>query len=121
MREYSMFADLNDADYTLINLPVDDMKCPAGNTLFRQNNEAGHIFSIRQGTIKLTRINRYGEQRILRILRPGNVAGLEAIITGYFEYDAIALTPVRVCRFPVEIIQRLDRESPRFHRKLMEE
>jgi CRP/FNR family transcriptional regulator, anaerobic regulatory protein len=120
MRESSMFADLTDEDYGLIHLPIDDMEFPTGTTLFQEKDEARHLYSIRQGLIKLTRVNPHGLQRILRILRPGDVIGLEALVTGHYEYDAITLNPVRTCRVPVEVIQRLDRESPRLHKKLME-
>ena len=33
--------------------------------------------------------------------------------------DRVALTGVKVCRLPTEVIQRLNRETPRLHQRLM--
>jgi len=51
----------------------------------------------------------------MRILRPGDVAGLEAIVTSHYEYDAIAIDAVLVCRISAEVVKRLDCESPHLH------
>ena len=37
-----------------------------------------------------------------------------------YEYDAVALDSVVACRIPVEVIRKLDSESPRLHKKLLE-
>ena len=37
-----------------------------------------------------------------------------------YDADAIALTSVRVCRLPLQVIQRLNRETPRLHQRLLE-
>jgi CRP/FNR family transcriptional regulator len=70
--------------------------------------------------VKLTRLRPNGDQRIMRILRPGDVGGLEVIVTEKYEYDAIALDDVLACRIPVDVIQQMDAESPQLHKKLLE-
>jgi len=37
-----------------------------------------------------------------------------------YESDAIALTAVKACRIPLQVIQRLDRETPRLHQRLLQ-
>ena len=120
VRESSLCMGMTDDEFSHINLSIEDIKFPAGYSLFRQGDDGRFIFSIRQGMVKLNRIRQNGDQRIMRILRPGDVAGLEGIVASHYEYDAIALEPVLVCRIPVEVIQQLDIESPRLHKKLLE-
>lgn len=44
---------------------------------------------------------------------------MEALLSNTYESEAVALTQVRVCRLPVEVIERLNRETPRLHMGLM--
>lgn len=120
IREGSLCSGMTDDEFGHINLSIEDIKFPAGSLLFRQGAEGGYIFSIRQGMVKLNRLRQNGDQRIMRILRPGDVGGLEAVVAGHYEYEAVALDPVMACRIPVSVIQQLDIESPRLHRKLLE-
>ena len=120
VRESSLCSGMTDEEFSHINLSIEDIKFPAGSSLFRQGDDGRYLFSVRQGMVKLNRIRQNGDQRIMRILRPGDVAGLEAIVASQYEYDAIALDSVLVCRIPVEVMQQLDCESPRLHKKLLE-
>lgn len=120
VRESSLCSGMTDEEFSHINLSIEDIKFPAGSSLFRQGDDGRYLFSVRQGMVKLNRIRQNGDQRIMRILRPGDVAGLEAIVASQYGYDAIALDSVLVCRIPVEVMQQLDCESPRLHKKLLE-
>lgn len=119
VRKLSLFSDLNDDDFGHIHHSIDEMEFPSGTFLFRQGEEGRYIFSVRQGMVKINRLRQNGDQRILRILRPGDVGGLEAIVGSGYEHDGIALDSVVVCRIPVEIILKLDNESPRLHKTLL--
>ena len=120
VRESSLCSGMTDEEFSHINLSIEEIKFPAGSSLFRQGDDGRYLFSVRQGMVKLNRIRQNGNQRIMRILRPGDVAGLEAIVASQYGYDAIALDSVLACRIPVEVMQQLDCESPRLHKKLLE-
>lgn len=120
VRESSLCSGMTDDEFSHINLSVEEIKFSAGSSLFRQGDDGRYLYSVRQGMVKLNRLRLNGELRIMRILRPGDVGGLEAIVASHYEYEAIALDPVLVCRIPVEVIQQLDCESPRLHKKLLE-
>lgn len=111
---------MTEDEFSHINSSVEEFKLAAGSSVFRQGDNGRFIFSIRQGMVKLNRLRQNGDHRIMRILRPGDVAGLEVIVAHYYEYDAIALDAVLVCRIPVKVIQQLDAESPLLHKKLLE-
>lgn len=120
VRESSLCSGMTDDEFSHINLAIEEINFPAGAALFRQGDDGRYIFSVRQGMVKLNRLRQNGNQRIMRILRPGDVAGLEAVVATHYEYDAVALDRVDACRIPVEVIQQLDSESPRLHKKLLQ-
>ena len=120
VRENSLFSDLTDADFNLIRTPIEDMRFATGAFVYRQGGKINGIYTIRSGMVKLNRLNPDGTQRILRILRAGDVIGLEASMSPSYENDAVAISPVRTCRIPIDVIHRLEEESPRLRRKLME-
>ena len=115
-----LFADLNEDDFKLIHAPIDDFLYQTGQALYDEADSALGVFTIRQGMVKLVRVTADGRERIVRVLLPGDVAGLEALATGHYDSQAVALAPVSVCRIPLEVIQQLGGHSPRLHLKLME-
>lgn len=119
VRESSLFSDFTDEDFHLIQAPIEDFRFAPGAVIYKQGEKAKGLYTIRSGMVKLNRLNVDGTQRILRILRTGDIVGLEASLNQRYENDAIAISAVTACRIPIDIIERLDRESPRLHRKLM--
>jgi CRP-like cAMP-binding protein len=115
-----LFADLNEQDFGMIHAPIDDLEIRAGAAVFQEGAAAVGIFTLRTGMIKLVRSTSDGRQRIVRVLRPGDVAGLEALAHARYDTDAVALNDVAVCRIPLSVIQTLGAQSPRLHQRLME-
>ena len=120
VRENSLCSDFTNADFSIIHTPIQDMRFLTGAFVYRQGDKVNGIHTIRSGMVKLNRLNPDGTQRILRILRAGDVIGLEASMSLTYENDAIAISPLRTCRIPIDVIHRLEQESPRLRRKLME-
>ena len=115
-----LFADLNEHDFGMIHAPIDDLEFKQGEMLYDEGRVANGIFTLRTGMIKLVRVTADGRQRIVRVLRPGDVVGLEALATSQYDSQAMALTDVSVCRIPVEVIHKLGANSQRLHLKLMQ-
>lgn len=120
IRDMVLFADLNEQDFGMIHAPIDDLEFAAGEALYTEGSRAQGIYTLRRGMIKLVRVTADGRQRIVRVLRPGDVAGLEALGSGHFDCDAVALTGIAVCRIPLEVIHTLGASSPRLHLRLMQ-
>ena len=120
IRDMVLFADLNEQDFGMIHAPIDDMEFRVGSTLFQEGATAHGIFTLRSGMVKLVRSTADGRQRIVRVLRPGDVIGLEALGSARYDTEAITLTDVSVCRIPLAVIHDLDAQSPRLHKRLME-
>jgi CRP-like cAMP-binding protein len=120
IRDMVLFADLNEQDFNLIHAPIDDLVYPSGNTLYGESDKAIGVFTLRKGLVKLVRVTADGRERVVRVLFPGDVVGLEALATGHYDSQAVALSEVSVCRIPLDVIHQLGANSPRLHRKLME-
>jgi CRP/FNR family transcriptional regulator len=120
IRNMVLFADLNESDFNLIHAPIDDFEFKQGKALYAEGEPVQGIYTLRKGMVKLVRTAQDGRARIVRVLRTGDIAGLEALATTRYETEAIALTDVQVCRIPLSVIETLGEKSPRLHKRLME-
>lgn len=120
IRDMVLFADLKEEDFNLIHAPIDDFAYQPGQVLYEESAKALGVFTLRQGMLKLVRFTADGRERVVRVLFPGDVVGLEALATQHYDSQAVALSEVFVCRIPLEVVHQLGSNSPRLHRKLME-
>ena len=120
IREMVLFADLNEQDFGEIHTPIDDMVFTADAPLYTEGETALGVFTLRKGMVKLVRATADGRERIVRVLRPGDVAGLEALANARYDTEAIALVDTQVCRIPLSVLHHLSSNSPRLHKRLMQ-
>ena len=120
MREMALFADLNEDDFSQIHTPIDDISYHADYRIHAERQKGEFVMTLRRGMVKLVRTTPDGRERIVRVLRQGDVIGLEALASGQYGSEAVALTDVMVCRIPISIIKSLSLNSPRIHTRLTE-
>jgi CRP-like cAMP-binding protein len=84
-------------------------------TIYHQGHAPDNIFSLRYGFVKLIQLNEGGEQRIIRILGPGDSIGLEALQGQNYRQTAEAITAVDYCTIPTDIIFQIAQEQPSLH------
>ena len=120
VRDMVLFADLNEQDFGEIHSPIDDLEFAAEARLYNEGQTALGVFTLRKGMLKLVRATADGRERIVRVLRPGDVAGLEALATARYDTEAIALVETQVCRIPLAVLHHLSSHSPRLHKRLMQ-
>ncbi len=119
IRDLALFADLEEADFNLIHLPIEELFFDPGSQLYGEGEPAGAVFTLRVGLIKLVQYLSDGSQRIVRLLRPGDTIGLEALLSDVYEHTAVVLHSALVCRIPADVVQRLSTQTPRLHNQLM--
>lgn len=120
IREMALFANLTESDFGLIHAPIDDLEFQAGSVLYQEGQRALGIFTVRNGMVKLIRVTNDGRARIVRILRSGDVGGLEALATHQYDSEAVAMTQVSVCRIPLDVIHTMSSNSVHMHKNLMQ-
>ena len=119
IRHLVLFSSLEQDDFALIHEPVAERRFEKGKALYREGDPGDHVFTVREGIIKLVRYAENGEERVVRLLRRGDVAGLEALLGQPYHHEAIPLDPALTCRIPVRVINDLNRRLPYFHHELM--
>lgn len=119
IRHLVLFSDLQQDDFDRIHHPIDDIEYHPGETLYQQAEQLNWVYTIRSGMVKLETLHPNGNRRIVRLLRQGDLAGLEALNQQAAQHQAVTLDHVRVCRIPISVIATLRRDSPNLHDSLM--
>lgn len=99
---------------------IDDQKYPRHSELYQEDEKGDFLFTIRRGLVKLMRELPNGSNRIVRLLRRGDVAGLEITLGHPYLHTAIALQETDVCRIPMSVIRYLSKDHPHLCHPLME-
>ena len=119
IRSSALFAELNEEDFAKIHSPIDDLSFESYSSIYAQGDTAQDLYTLREGYIKLLHVNPDGSSRIIRVVLPGNLFGMEALLGERYEHSAVALTNVHLCKIPKSIISSLGEESPRLHRQIV--
>ncbi len=120
IRDLALFANLVEDDFQHIHQPIDELLFKAGDVLYRSGEEVNSVMTIRSGLVKLLQYLPDGNRRIVRVLRQGDLAGLEHVAGGPALHDAVALHDVEVCRIPLTVVSHIQQNSPVLHQQLMD-
>ncbi len=71
IRSSVLFAELNEEDFSKIHTPIDDLRFEANSGIYLQGDTADHLYTLREGYIKLLHFNSDGSSRIVRLVMPG--------------------------------------------------
>lgn len=118
IRHLVLFADLQQDDFNQLHIPIHDLELQTGSTLYKENEEAQYVYTIRSGMVKLVRYLPNGSYRIVRLLQVGDLAGIEALGGSAYLHHAITLQNTSVCRIPIKDIEQLNLKSPRLYKQL---
>jgi len=87
----------------------------AGQVIYVEGEPAESIYILEKGWVKATRMNREGREQAMMFLRPGEVFGDIAVLTGTtYPGTVIALEDLDVWVIPAQTILDLINRHPRF-------
>lgn len=111
IRRLMLFSELPDNAFDHLLQPIDHFIYASGSILYEANTHKKFIYSIRRGMVKLVNITENGTNRIVRLMGPGSVVGLELLdgAVGY-HHTAIAIGQVDLCKIPVTTVKQLEGE-----------
>lgn len=98
---------------------IDKLSLPSDAVLHREGEAGTYLYSLRSGLLKLLQHLPNGTCRIVRVLRTGDVSGLELLCGTAYRHTAVALGSAGVCRIPAGAMADLDRAHPRLHEELL--
>ena len=118
VRNSVLFSDLSASELDSIVEPIDNYLFEAGVRIYEPADEAGFVYTIRRGLVKLEQAGTDGNGRIVRLLGTGDVLGMEALLEEPYRHTASTLRRVDVCRIPVAVIEALKRSYPELNEQL---
>jgi len=101
-------------------LKVENFIPPADVEVYKAGETANSLFTIRRGFIKIWAEDELGHPRILRLLGPGDMLGLEALLQSHYDRNATTLTPAGLCRIPVDTLADLLYREPALYTQLQQ-
>lgn len=119
IRHMMLFSGLQDSDFDHILQPIDNLHYAEMSPLYQQGEKDDKIYSIRNGLVKLVNIQPDGSVRIVRLLGPGAVVGLEALLNKPYSHTAVALKDIDVCRIHRDTLKQLEEDEPWLNEKVM--
>lgn len=119
VRTSVLFSGIEPALLARIQHSINDLHLAHGETLYHMNEPGKAIFTVRSGLVKLTQYLADGSERIVRLVRSTDVTGLEALLGQPYQHEAMVEQDADICRIPVDVIRRLELESPQLYRELM--
>jgi CRP-like cAMP-binding protein len=120
VRKFVLFSGLSAQELDSILQPVDNLHVPQHAVLYEDGTSAPSVYTVRSGLLKLKVDLPNGGQRIVRLLRPGDVAGMETLVGERYHHTAVALQDTDVCRIPREVVLKLDQTNPSVHQALLQ-
>jgi CRP-like cAMP-binding protein len=120
IRNSVLFSGLTSHELDAILQPIDNLHVPQSTVLYEQLAAAPYVYTVRSGMLKLRVDLPNGGQRIVRLVQPGDVAGMETLVGERYHHTAIALRDADVCRIPREVVIKLDQTSPAVHQALLQ-
>ncbi len=123
IRKDDMLAEVDVAKYEDLLKRIVQFSYSEKAMLFVENSPAKDLFVIRKGLVKLEDTLPDGSARIVRIVKKGGVAGLEAFLNHHQRYDqtAIALQDTEVCRIPHQVLVNILHNEPDFYKAVLKE
>ncbi|WP_372623154.1 Crp/Fnr family transcriptional regulator [Falsiroseomonas sp.] len=88
------------------------------DALFHEGDRAAHVFTLVQGTAKLTRLLPDGREQVLGFRFAGDVLGYTG--AAHYPFAAQMLTPAQVCRLERRKLDVLLRRYPALERRLLD-
>jgi len=94
------------------------LSLPARATVFREGDPAGRVFTLIEGTAKLTRLLPDGKQQVVGFRFAGDIIGYTT--RPCYAFDAELLTDARLCRVERSRLDDLLRRYPMLERRLLD-
>jgi CRP/FNR family transcriptional regulator, anaerobic regulatory protein len=120
LRQDMVCSDVTLDDLVDFHAGIDDFDYGHGATIFGMGAPTEAVYCIRGGAVKMVRFDPAGGERIVRVLKVGDVAGFESAFADSHEHAAIAVGEVRACRIPIAYFRRFVAEHASLQARLFE-
>ncbi|MEY4876550.1 MAG: hypothetical protein RL708_1699 [Bacteroidota bacterium] len=97
----SVFCKLEHDNLLEIEEGKEGINFKKGQIIFSEGNKPQGLYCVNTGKVKLVKIGEDGKEQILRLIKPGDIMGYRALLSGdRYNATAIALEDCAVCCIP---------------------
>lgn len=90
-----------------------------GEILFHEGKAFKAIYAVRSGSVKISTLADDGRVQISGFYGLGKVLGLDAIVTGTYNCEAIAMETTAICEVPFTTFEELSKNIPELQLKML--
>lgn len=119
VRDKALFSVLPTGSLDLASVSIAHLRLQPGDSVYRQGTDGTAVFTLRRGIVRFERVTSDGQRRIVRLVGEGALIGQESLLQRPYADDAVACTPVEVCRIPRTLVDEFGRQDPVLHQELM--
>ncbi len=111
---------LNSNDLDTLDAVIQQRKLVRkGETIFRQGEKSGCIFTVRSGSVKIFTTAKNGEEQILGFHLPGELLGLDGLDNQIHSCSGVALDTSTICKLPIDDLNVLCVKIPGLQQQLL--
>ena len=119
VRASALFGALDEEGLHRIHAHIESPQVAPDQSIYSRGEQAKAVFTIREGIVRFERVTEGGQRRIVRLAGPGDLIGLEALVHRPHADDAVACTPVQLCRIPRMLVAELGQSEGQLPAELM--
>lgn len=120
VRSSALFGVLDAASLDSIHTQIATVALAPDATVYNRGTAGLAVFTIREGLVRFERHSQHGDRRIVRLAGRGDLIGQEALLQRPYADEAVACTPVTLCRIPRALVDQLAHERDAVPRELMQ-
>ena len=86
--------------------------CEPQQSIYQEGMAADTIYFIKKGMVKLISYLPNGKARIVRLLGPGKILGLDGVVASTYEHTAVAIHSLELLKIPSQAVRRFKIQDP---------
>lgn len=118
-RGSALFGSLDERGLDHVQLRIDSLEIGPDEPIYARGQPGNAVYTVRSGIVRFERATEGGERRIVRLAGPGDLIGMESILSQPYIDDAFACTQVQLCRIPRHTVEDLGENDALSPRELM--
>lgn len=119
VRRHALFGALDDSGLDRIHTHIGSLEIARDQPVYARGESAPAVYTVRAGIVRFERHTEDGSRRIVRLAGRGDLIGQEALLQRPYADEAIACTPLQLCRIPRHLVDDLAAGGGDLPRELM--
>jgi CRP-like cAMP-binding protein len=119
VRHAALFGVLDAPALERIHALITALSFEPDQPIYGRGEPGAAVYTVRAGIVRFERVTEGGDRRIVRLAGRGDLIGQEALLPRAYADEAVACTPVQLCRIPRSLVDQIGASEPRLLRELM--